>query len=164
MLSLGCFLHRHQLLVHWSICLSSFLDYFKNGIENLTRRTDQVFISLMGFILQSLISRSFVICLRYTFLLLFSFIFICLMFSTSTNPKYLCTITDLKQKVLILRPQIWCGTFTPLMYYCNLAVGKKVMNTLKLSWFTNIKMYSQPSFLCSDRGEWNWLWKMSWLR
>ena len=55
-----------------SICLRSSLVLFKNGPEYLTRETALVFISLMGFLLQHLVSRSFLVRLRYYFLL-FSF-------------------------------------------------------------------------------------------
>ena len=54
----------------------------KNGAEYLTRRTAWVIISLMKFLLHSLVSRSFFIRLRYTFLLLF-FILTCLIMSAS---------------------------------------------------------------------------------
>ena len=62
-----------KFLVLWPICLNSSLVYFKNGSAYLTRMTAQVFISLMRFLLLSLVSRSFLILLRYSFLI-FSFI------------------------------------------------------------------------------------------
>ena len=56
-----------------SICLSSTLVYFMNGPVYLTRRTAYVFIPLMRFLLLSLVSRCFLVCLKYSFL--FSFFF-----------------------------------------------------------------------------------------
>ena len=67
-----------NFLVLWSICLSSSIVHLKNGSEYLTRRTAQAFFPLMRFLLQSLVSWRFFICLRYTFLF-FSFISTCLM-------------------------------------------------------------------------------------
>ena len=41
-----------NLFVFWSISLGSFLVHFKNGLEDLTRCTNQVFITLMAFLKQ----------------------------------------------------------------------------------------------------------------
>ena len=60
-----------NFLVLWSICLSSSPVNFKNGLEYLTRGTAQVLIALMIFLLQSLVSRSFLVLLRYSFLIFF---------------------------------------------------------------------------------------------
>ena len=46
----------------WFICMSSF--HFKNGLKYLTRETNQVFIHLITFLLQSLVLRSFLLLLR----------------------------------------------------------------------------------------------------
>ena len=56
-----------------SICLSSSLVNFKNYSEYLTRRTTQEFIPLIRFQQQSLISRSFLFRLKYSFLFFFFF-------------------------------------------------------------------------------------------
>ena len=53
-----------SFLVLWSVCLSSFLVQFKNGPGYLTR----VFIPLMRFLFQSLVSRNFLVCLMQSFL------------------------------------------------------------------------------------------------
>ena len=47
-----------SFLVLWSVCWSSFLVYFKNGPDYFTKRTALVCISLMRFLLCSLVSRS----------------------------------------------------------------------------------------------------------
>ena len=54
-------MHRHELLILWSICWSSSLVHFKNGSEYLTA---QVFIPLISFLLCSLLSGSFLVLLR----------------------------------------------------------------------------------------------------
>ena len=78
---LGCntFCIIVNFLVLWSICLSSLLDQFKNGPKYLTRGTVRVFIPLMSFPLQSLVSRSFFV-LLWSFFLIFSFISNCVLF------------------------------------------------------------------------------------
>ena len=50
-----------NFFILWSICLRSFLVHFKNGLEYLTRGTAHVFIQLMRVLLQSLVSRTFLI-------------------------------------------------------------------------------------------------------
>ena len=62
--------------------------YLKNGLEYLTRRTDQVFIPLMRFQEYILISGIFPVLLKYPFII-FSFIFTCFIVSASNIPKYL---------------------------------------------------------------------------
>ena len=77
-----------SFLVLWSICLSSCLVHLRKGPEYLTRGTAQVFIPLMRFLLESFVSSSFLVLLRYSFRIM-SFIFTCLMVSGSKIPKYL---------------------------------------------------------------------------
>ena len=60
-----------SFLVLWYICLSSFLVDFMNGLEYLTRGTDQVFIPLIPFLPYSFVSNSFLVLLRYSFLIFF---------------------------------------------------------------------------------------------
>ena len=76
-----------HFLLHWFICLNSSFTHFKNGPGYLTRRTTLVFIPLMKFLLQILISRSFLVHARYFFLIFF--ISACLMESASSIPKLL---------------------------------------------------------------------------
>ena len=71
-----------SFLVFLSICLSSSLVNLRKCPEYLTRGTAQVFISLMRFLLESFVSSSFVVFLRYSFRIL-SFISPCLMVSAS---------------------------------------------------------------------------------
>ena len=66
------------------ICLTSSLVHFREGWENLTWGTGQVFISLSRFLLQSLVLRSVLILLRY-FIFTFTFISLCLMLSAFLN-------------------------------------------------------------------------------
>ena len=77
-----------SFLVLWSICLSSSLIHIKKVPEYLTGGTAQVFIPLIRFLQHSFVSSSFLVLLRYSFLI-FSFISTCLMVSASKMPKYL---------------------------------------------------------------------------
>ena len=77
-----------NFLVLWSIPLIFSLDHFMNGQNYLTRRTAQVFTPFSRFLPQSLVLRSFLVLLKYTFLT-FSFIYVCLMIYASNIPKYL---------------------------------------------------------------------------
>ena len=61
-----------SFLVLWSICLSSSLVHSKNTPEYLMRMTARVFIPLMRFLLFSLVSSSFLVPLRYSFLFFLS--------------------------------------------------------------------------------------------
>ena len=54
-----------------SICLSSSLVHLRRGLEYLTRDTAQVFIPLIRFRLESFVSSSFLVLLRYSFWILF---------------------------------------------------------------------------------------------
>ena len=60
-----------NFLVLWSICLSSLFVYFKNDFEYLKRCTARLFIPLMRFLLQSMVSRSVHILQRCPLLFLF---------------------------------------------------------------------------------------------
>ena len=90
MSSLGCsaLCMVISFLVLWSICLSSSLVHFRKGPEYLTSDTAQVFIPLITFLLESFVSSSFLVLLRYS-LWIFFFISICLMVSASKMLKYL---------------------------------------------------------------------------
>ena len=54
---------------------SSFPIHFKNGPKYLIRQTVQVFIFFMRILLQNLVLRSFLVCLRYTFFSFHLFLF-----------------------------------------------------------------------------------------
>ena len=56
-----------SFLVLWSVCLSSSLIHLRKGPEYLTRGTAQVFIPLIRFLLESFVSSSFLVHLRYSF-------------------------------------------------------------------------------------------------
>ena len=74
-----------SLFVLWSICLRSSIVHFKKGPEYLTRETTQVFIHLMRFLQQSLVSTSS----HSSSFLFFSLISACLMVFASNIFKYL---------------------------------------------------------------------------
>ena len=57
-----------NFLVFWSICLSSYLVYFKKGVVYLTRETGLAFIPLMRFLEQIWGSKSFLVRLTHSFL------------------------------------------------------------------------------------------------
>ena len=73
MSSLGCnaLCMVISFLVLWSICLSSSLVHLKNGPGHLTRKTALLFIPLIRFWLYSFVSSSFLVFLRYSFLIFF---------------------------------------------------------------------------------------------
>ena len=60
-----------SFLVLWSICLSSSLVHLRKGLLYLTRGTAQVSIPLIRFLLESFVSSSFLVLLRYSFRILF---------------------------------------------------------------------------------------------
>ena len=60
-----------SFLVFWSICFSPSLVHFKNAPKYLTRDTAQVFIPLISFMFYSFFSSSFLVLLRYSFLIFF---------------------------------------------------------------------------------------------
>ena len=76
----------------------------KKGHEYLTWDTARVFIPFIRFLLESFVSCSFLVLLRYSFFI-FSFIFTCLMVSVSKMPKYLKV--SLSPSVLMLS---WFGS------------------------------------------------------
>ena len=87
---LSSMLRSHLFLVHtvylfWSIYQSSSLVHFKNGPKYLTWGI----IPLMRFLPQSLVSRSFLVRLKYSFLIIFSFISAYLMVSAFNIPRFL---------------------------------------------------------------------------
>ena len=67
--SLGCNALRIDIsfLILWSICLSSSLVYLRKGPEYLTSGTAQIFNPLIRFRLESFVSSSFLVLLRYSF-------------------------------------------------------------------------------------------------
>ena len=72
----------------WYICLISFFVHFQNDPGYHTRGNAQLFIPLIRFQLQSLVSTSFLVLLRYTFLT-FSKISTCLMMFAFNILEYL---------------------------------------------------------------------------
>ena len=69
-----------------SIVMNSSLVHFKNDLEYLTRGAAQVLIPLMRFLLQILVSKSFLLFLTF-FFLIFSFASVYLMVSASIFPN-----------------------------------------------------------------------------
>ena len=74
-----------NFLIIWSICQNYFR--FKNGPQYTARWTALLLILLMGFLLQIFVWKTFLVHLRY-FYLIFSFIATCLMVSTTRIPQY----------------------------------------------------------------------------
>ena len=62
-----------SFLVFWLICLSSLLVIFKNAPEYLLRGTAMEIIPLIRFLLQSVVSRNFIVRLRYSFVIFLLF-------------------------------------------------------------------------------------------
>ena len=62
-----------RLLVIWSIGLSSSLVHLKKGPEYLTRGSSPGFIPLIMFLLDSFVSKSFFVLLRYSFVIFYLF-------------------------------------------------------------------------------------------
>ena len=89
----------HQFYCDWSMCLSFWLEHFKNGPDYLTRRTAPLLIPLMRFLLQIWFSSCFFVCMRESFII-FSFISTCLIEFASNNSKY--TLFSFSQSILIL--------------------------------------------------------------
>ena len=75
-------------LALWSVCSGSSLAHFNYRPNYLTKEAAEVFIPLMSFLLQSLVLRSFLVCLKYSFLFLPSspLLWLC---SLPNIPKYL---------------------------------------------------------------------------
>ena len=99
-----------SFLVIWSICLSSSLVHFKNGPEYLKRCIAQVFIPLIRFRFDSLVSSCFLVLLRYSFwmfiikgfrTIIFIFIVISTTFWPICHPAFFKCLSNL-------------GTFTEL--------------------------------------------------
>ena len=63
----------YSFLILRFICLSSSLIYFKNNTEYRTRERVQVSITLMTYLLFSLVSSSFLVLLRFSFFFFFVF-------------------------------------------------------------------------------------------
>ena len=79
--------YRHQFSCNF-ISLSRFLLHFKNDSKNLTRETAQLFIPWMRFLRVNLVSKSFLVLLKYTFRTISS-ISVSLMVSSFNILRYL---------------------------------------------------------------------------
>ena len=79
-------MHRHKSSCSLVDLSEFFLQQFKNGHAYLTMGTTQVLIPLIRFLLQSFVSRSFLVILLYSFLNSF-FISACLIVSASNIPE-----------------------------------------------------------------------------
>ena len=104
-----------SFLVLWSICLSWSLVLLRKGPEYLSRRTTQVFIPLMRFLLASFVSSSFLFLLSYSFRIL-SFICTCLMVSASRYPSicrfhFLREFSFYRDLVVPFFSHMWFATF-----------------------------------------------------
>ena len=131
-----------SFLVLWSICLSSSLVHFRKGLEYLTRSTPQVFIPLISFRLESFVSISFLVLLRYSFWIL-SFISTCLMVSASKMSKYF--YVSFSPSVRILS---WFGSSIPSVR-CRLPLFITstffYANSIPISWLYILTVYIRVS-------------------
>ena len=129
-----------NFLVLWPICLSSSLVHLRKGPEYLTRGTAQVFIPLIRFLLESLVSSSFLVLLRYSFWIL-SFISTCLMVSASNISQYL--YVSFSANVLILFrfgssiPSVTCR----LPFLMTSRAHFSVPNSIPMSWQYILTVY-----------------------
>ena len=112
-----------------SICWSSSLVHFKNCPEYLTRETVQVFIHMMRFPLSSFIPSSFLVLLRYSFLIFLS---------SSHVWWYPLPIFSSILKFLLLWA-FWFGNFIPSvicrfpLFIINMA-HFSIPNSIPISW------------------------------
>ena len=76
-----------SLVVFFFCSLIHLFMFISCPLEYLTRGTAQLFIPMMRFLLERVVSSSFLVLRRYSFWI-FSFISTCLMMSPSKIPKY----------------------------------------------------------------------------
>ena len=114
------------------ICLSSSLVHLRKGAEYLTRGTAQMLIPLMRFLLESFVSSSFLVLLKYSFRIV-SFIGTCLMVTASKIPKYV--LVSFCPSVLILS---WFGNSIPsvicLLLFMTSMAHFSIPNSIPMSW------------------------------
>ena len=92
--------------VLWSTSLSSFLVHLKTGPVYLTSDTAQVFILSMRFLLQHLVLRSFLFCLRYSFFFFLSWL-VCM-----------CPLTMSLRTCYFLFPQVfWLFLYVAVVFF-----------------------------------------------
>ena len=84
-----------SFFVLWSICWGSSMGHFKNIHEYLTRGTAQVFIPLMGFLLRSLVSSSFLV-LLFKFFLSSLHLWLCPLPIFPSICKFSCSLSILR--------------------------------------------------------------------
>ena len=155
-----------NFLVLWSICLSSSLVHFKKRPNYLMRDTAQVFIPLIRFLLDSFVSSSILILLRYS-ILIFSFISTCLMVSAS---HLVCV--DLCQ-VTLLCLWILCGILSVSQGTIHgFVVSNKSLPLFVLLIFSTSLV--GILWVCSCLGQflrlgpfgsmWSFLWSSIWVR
>ena len=116
-----------NLLVLSSIYLSYPLVHFKNGLKYLTRGTAQMFISLMKFLQQNLVLRSFLVLLRCSFHI-FIFIFVCFRRSLLIFPR-ICSFLFL--------PVFWCFfdwkvLFLSLFLLLFFIISRAIINSITI--------------------------------
>ena len=139
-----------NFLLVWSICRSFLLIYFKNHPEYPTRGTAKTFISLMRYLREGFVSRSFLALSRYTFLI-FSFVFTCLMVSAPNIPKFmwcffipsLLMLSDFVVLFFMLFPILHCGYgtfFFAKLHSYNLGVHSYCLYHVLQFFFTFFQM------------------------
>ena len=80
------------------ICWMTFLVNFKNGSESLTRKTAQVCIPLMRFLLQSLVLKCFILLLYFCYTILLFTLFV-INFRFNINDPYGLVLCCYKERI-----------------------------------------------------------------
>ena len=143
-----------SFFVFWSICRSSSIVHFKNGPEYLTGWwwTTQLFIFLIRFLLQSLVSRKFLVRLSYSFCYFFFpsrfFYGVCFQYSLEL-------VIFFSQSVLIRSwfansiPSVFCLFLLLIMNMAHFFLP----NSIPLSWlYISIVFIQAPNSCAQSAG------------
>ena len=112
-----------NFIVLLSICLISSLVHFKNYPESTTRSTASLFIPSMRFLLSTLVLRSFLVCLRFSFLI-----------DLSSSAKYLWFSFSPSHRIFSFFQQFYFIHYWsfPTFYYQHGTFS--MLNSIPLSW------------------------------
>ena len=134
-----------SFLALWSIYLNSSLVHCRNIPEYLTRRTAQVFIPLISFMQYRFVASSFLVLLRYSFLI-FSLISTCLMVLASKIPKIIIIVVIIIVVVVVVVSCIFI--FKSAFWWLNSHITStlQIFNSSRFQYFRHsskcIKYYS----------------------
>ena len=98
--------------VLWSVCWRSSLVYFKNGPEYLSRGTAQVFIPSIRFLLYYFVSSRFLVLLKYSFYIFFSYFHL---FDQLSVFSSICRFPFLRAFWLLLYLVVWLLPFASFL-------------------------------------------------